>query len=165
MPTAYISIGSNYQPKYHIRAAFAALAAVPEWDLLATSQVYCSAAVDQTGKPSSSEQPYLNAVAAVTTRQSPAKIRQRLRVLEACLDRNRQTPHLVTVDLDLIAIDTQILDVDGHHLPDDAICRHAFVAVPFAEVAPEWVHPETGHALADLAAAMRYQLELEIFQR
>lgn len=164
VPTAYIAIGSNFKPIIHIQYALAALATSPGWRVTATSDWYRSAAVDKDGSAPVSEShraAYVNAVVALDTDLPALEIRRRMRAIETTLGRDRSTPAQVAIDLDLIAIDRQIFDVDGHHLPDPSIQRHAFVAVPFWDVASDWVHPETNQPLKQIAAKLQNELELE----
>jgi 7,8-dihydro-6-hydroxymethylpterin-pyrophosphokinase len=37
-------------------------------------------------------------------------------------------------------------------IPDPEVLERPFVAIPLAEIAPEYVHPETGETLAEIAA-------------
>lgn len=160
MPTAYIAIGSNDRPRYHIERALEALKAVSDWQLIAASPLYLNAAVQRDGAPSAQDE-YVNAAVALEINLPALDLRRRLRTIESSLGRNRLTPAHVPIDLDLIAIDELVLDVDGHHLPDPDIERRAFVAVPFSDIAPTWVHPETGHRLVDIAAELQQEVELE----
>jgi 7,8-dihydro-6-hydroxymethylpterin-pyrophosphokinase len=45
----------------------------------------------------------------------------------------------------------QVLDVDNRHIPDPEVLERPFVAIPLAEIAPDYRHPETGQTLRDIA--------------
>ncbi len=43
----------------------------------------------------------------------------------------------------------------GITLPDPGVLRHAFLALPLADLAPNLRHPVTGERLADIAARLQ----------
>jgi 2-amino-4-hydroxy-6-hydroxymethyldihydropteridine diphosphokinase len=49
-----------------------------------------------------------------------------------------------TLDLDLLDVDDTVLDEPGLTLPHPRLWDRAFVLVPLADVAPDWVHPVEG---------------------
>jgi 7,8-dihydro-6-hydroxymethylpterin-pyrophosphokinase len=38
------------------------------------------------------------------------------------------------------------------HIPDPEVLERPFVAIPLAEIAPDYVHPKTGQTLREIAA-------------
>ena len=45
------------------------------------------------------------------------------------------------IDLDLLFYGKQILDEDRLHIPHPELHKRAFVLIPLAEIAPNFVHP------------------------
>lgn len=107
---------------------------------------------------------YVNAAARLGTNLSPGALLDRLHAIEAKAGRERgQRWGMRTLDLDLIAVDDQILPdpetwaqwadlpaadqarltPDRLILPHPRLADRAFVLVPLADVAPDWVHPVT----------------------
>jgi 7,8-dihydro-6-hydroxymethylpterin-pyrophosphokinase len=41
--------------------------------------------------------------------------------------------------------------LDNHRIPDPEVLERPFVAIPLAEIAPDYQHPETGQSLRDIA--------------
>jgi 2-amino-4-hydroxy-6-hydroxymethyldihydropteridine diphosphokinase len=108
---------------------------------------------------------YVNAALSVATSAAPADILAALHAIESRHGRERvQRWGMRTLDLDLIAVGDLVLpdpathaawralapDLQKLRAPDDLILPHprlqdrAFVLVPLADVAPDWVHPVLG---------------------
>lgn len=152
-PRIFLSLGSNIEAHHNLPLAVRHLA--EEVTLLGRSKVYASAAVG--GPPASP--PFLNAAVEIASSLEPAELKfQVLRPLEARLGRtrngNRNAPR--TLDLDLALWGEQRIDDPIHSiaLPDPDILRHAHVALPLADLAPEFRHPITGQTLHAIAAAL-----------
>lgn len=53
-----------------------------------------------------------------------------------------------TIDLDLILYGTSVINGPDLRLPDPSFYTYSFVAVPFLELAPDIVMPDTGKQLS-----------------
>ena len=89
-----------------------------------------------------SDQPwYVNGVAAVETRLTPAALLTALLLLETRFGRRRSTPNAArTLDLDLIDYDGRQCASERLTLPHPRLHERRFVLVPLAEIAPDWRH-------------------------
>ena len=58
-----------------------------------------------------------------------------------------------TIDVDLSLFNYDVFEWAGHRVPDPEILERPFVAVPLAELDPDYVHPTEGRRLADIAAS------------
>jgi len=95
---------------------------------------------------------YANGVVRVVTQLPVFELKELLRRFESEAGRRRSREHFAprTLDLDLLTYGDGILPEAG--LPDDDLLERDFVLLPAAELAPDWVHPEVGISLAQLAA-------------
>ena len=152
---AFISLGSNIEPERHLPRAMIALAALGR--LAAGSMVYQNPALG-----TSPQADFLNAAARVETELDPLEIRDILRGIEAVLGRVRSADKYAprTIDLDLCLMGNRVLESDLLTLPDPELLSRAFLAVPMAELAPDFLHPITLEPLAKIAARLRRGAEL-----
>lgn len=145
----YVSLGSNIEPECHLVRAVRLLG--QHGTRLHLSRVY------QTAPQGFTEQAdFLNMAVKMTTELSiDAFKREVLDKIETDLKRardpkNKNAPR--TIDLDISLWNSEILDYDGKHVPDKDILRFAHVALPLADLDPDYVHPETGQTLGQIAA-------------
>jgi len=104
-----------------------------------------------------SDQPwFVNGVVAVETFLPPAELLALLHDVEAEFGRTRNIRNEARIlDLDLLAYDDCVMnEPDGPILPHPRLHERAFVLLPLADVDPDWRHPVTGAAIADLIAAL-----------
>jgi len=98
--------------------------------------------------------PFVNGVIAVETDLPPHALKYTLlRQIEAELGRCRTADKYAprTIDLDLLAYDALVLTGEDLVLPDPEIVQRAFLAVPFCELAPDYVLPDSGRRLREVA--------------
>jgi 2-amino-4-hydroxy-6-hydroxymethyldihydropteridine diphosphokinase len=149
-----IALGSNLGDSWSIlEAAVSTLAQSPGLTLQARSLWYQTAAVTL---PESAAQPdYLNGCARFHTTLSPLMVLHTLRQVETQFGRVRRErwgPR--TLDLDLLLFDDVILNLAELQLPHPRMADRAFVLVPLAEIAPNWVEPISQKSIAELAQAV-----------
>lgn len=143
---AAIGLGSNLGDSLQtLESALATLADIAAIDLEARSHWYVTAPV---GPP---QPDFLNGCALLTTTLTPQALLATLLEIEQQFGRVRQErwgPR--SLDLDLLLFDDLILETDTLTLPHPRLSERAFVLVPLAEIAPDWVEPVSRKAIADL---------------
>lgn len=147
----YVTLGSNIEPEKNLVAAVHLLRQTEE--VLLLSSVY------QTPPQGFAHQAdFLNMAVALRTNQTIevfktdvlAQIEHQLKRVRD--PQNKNAPR--TIDLDIALWDETIQDYGAKpwHVPDPDIVRFGHVALPLAEIAPAYLHPENGQTLAQIAA-------------
>ena len=146
----YLSLGSNIEPEKNLARAVSLLRL--KCNVIAVSSVY------RTAPQGFSEQPdFLNMAVQITTPLSPESLKtQVLDWIERELGRrrdplNKNAPR--TIDLDISLWGDEVFEYGSKpwRVPDPDIARFAHVAIPLAELAPDFVHPVEGATLAEIA--------------
>lgn len=152
----YVSIGSNITPEENLRAAVRLLR--ERCHVLALSSVYRTPPQGYTDQAD-----FLNMAVKLKTDLPPTAFKTRITgEIEAALGRtrdpqNKNAPR--TIDLDISLWNDEVFDYGAKpwHVPEPDILRFAHVAVPLAELAPDYVHPENGQTLAQIATSLDRQ--------
>ncbi|MEK1904240.1 MAG: 2-amino-4-hydroxy-6-hydroxymethyldihydropteridine diphosphokinase [Pseudomonas sp.] len=154
MERVYIGLGSNLaEPLQQLRAALAALAALPGSQLAAVSSFYAS---DPLGPP---DQPrYVNAVAALDTLLPPLELLDALQTIEREQGRVRKAERWGprTLDLDILLFGQHNLAEERLVVPHYHMHARAFVLYPLAEIAADLLLPD-GRPLSELLAACLFE--------
>jgi 2-amino-4-hydroxy-6-hydroxymethyldihydropteridine diphosphokinase len=147
---AYLSLGSNIEAERNLPAAVRELANFGS--VLAVSRAWESPPL---GSLSPDAENFLNAAVLLQTELSAraicdevvSAIEQRLGRVRDPRDKNASR----TIDLDLSLFNDEILKIDHRMIPDPEILARAFVAVPLAEIDPDYLHPVATRRLKEIA--------------
>ena len=145
-----IALGSNLgESRQVLASAVQRLGDLEGITVTTQSSVYKTAPV---GPP---QPDYLNACVLLETRLSPQALMAHLLALEAEFGRVRQErwgPRIL--DLDILFYGDQVITEPDLHIPHPRLRERAFVLVPLAEIAPDWVDPVTAQSVAQLCQAI-----------
>lgn len=132
---AYVGLGSNLgQPVATLQAAIVQLAALPQTRLVAQSSLYRSAPFEASGSD------FFNAVVGLQTQLNGLDLLLKLQQIEAAAGRERPYRNAPrTLDLDLLLYGNASIHSPHLVVPHPRLFERAFVLLPLAEIAPQWV--------------------------
>lgn len=148
-----IGIGTNINPEANIVEAIDQLRRL--FGSVDVSTIYTSAPVGRVDQPT-----FLNGAVCIRTDLSPWELKQRLLSIEASQGRIRDPDDKCgprTIDLDIIAYGS-LVD-DELQIPDSNLAKRWFVAIPCAELSPDWLHPVIGSTLHEIAAGLSDEID------
>ncbi len=147
-----IALGSNLGNSRSILTnAIERLHEHPQIELIAVSSWYRTAPV---GPP---QPDYLNGGATLQTSLTPADLLATLHAIEAEFGRVREEHWGArTLDLDLLLYGREIIATSTLQVPHPRMTERAFVLIPLAEIAADWIEPRSGNSIADLSAKLDY---------
>ncbi len=142
-----LALGSNLGNSLNIlENSLQVLANVPGIDLIATSSWYQTVPI---GPP---QPDYLNGCAVLEVQQQPEELLTILQAIELQFGRVRQEKWAArTLDLDILLYEDLIINTPKLTIPHLHLQDRAFVLVPLAEIAPNWIEPVSKKAIAQLA--------------
>lgn len=142
LPLVYLGLGANLgECKRTLQKAVLALIR-SGFELTAFSPLYRTAPWGKIGQPD-----YRNAVVEGRWNIAPDAMLEAVLKIEKALGRDRAKEERWgprTVDIDILAVDGQILDSPTLTLPHPRMAERRFVITPLAALAPHWIHPKTG---------------------
>ncbi len=158
----FITLGSNIDPDKNLKLAVMLLADEAGIDVTGVSRVYRTPPINARGEIDPTQDDYLNAALLIETALPIMTLKKEvLRRIEARLERIRTQDKYAprTIDLDIVLYGDEVLGLiieepeGGKELifPDPDITRLAHVALPVADLAPDFVHPVTGRTLEEIA--------------
>jgi len=145
----YLAIGSNLaSPLEQVNAALAALAEIPESQLVAVSDFYRTPPLGPQDQPD-----YLNAAVALETALAPEALLDHTQRIELQQGRERKAHRWGprTLDLDIMLFGEMQIDTPRLTVPHYDMKNRAFMLLPLAQIAPDLRFPD-GDKLSDLLA-------------
>lgn len=151
MTRVYIAIGSNLaSPLEQVNAALAALAQIPESQIVAVSPFYRTPPLGPQDQPD-----YLNAAVALETTLAPETLLDHTQRIELQQGRERKAHRWGprTLDLDIMLYGDRQIATPRLTVPHYDMKNRAFMLLPLAQIAPDLRFPD-GDTLSDILAKL-----------
>jgi GTP cyclohydrolase I len=147
-----LTLGSNVEPEVHLPEGVRRVKRHPRIDVVRCAEVYRTEPVG--GGPETPE--FQNTAMFVRTELDAPELRNALRAIEASLGRVRTEDKFAprTIDIDIAFFGDEELEIEGSVIPDPDVATQLHLARPLADVAPDYIEPQTGQPLADLVVSL-----------
>jgi 2-amino-4-hydroxy-6-hydroxymethyldihydropteridine diphosphokinase len=143
--TVYLLLGSNLGNRERsLETAIAKLDALEGFEIVATSPVYISDAVDMPdGSPA-----FLNQVIKGDYRFPPHELLHSLEKIETALGRTDKGKNKSRViDIDILLFGERVLQLDDLEIPHPKLLKRPFALIPLVTIDSELTDPRTGEPL------------------
>ncbi len=150
----FITLGSNIEPRDNLPKAVQKLS--DHMTVRLVSKVYESAAVNAEGEIDRDAPAFLNAAVLVDTQFSAVGLKYDvLRAIESDMGRLRSSDKFAprVIDLDIAMYNDEVISIPEREvlIPDPNITKYAFLALPLADLAPDYIEPISGRRLGTIA--------------
>jgi len=139
-----ISMGSNVEPHKQLSKAVEVIG--KEFRIRHASSRYLTQDV-QERHPA---QDFVNQVIEIETELSFPDLVRQLKALEKTLGRQPGDKITVALDLDVLTYGSEVFLIQGKHIPDPGMLKYRYIALPLAEMAPDFRHPANGMSIQDI---------------
>ena len=150
----YLGLGSNMGGRRHnLASALDALAR--KISIKTVSSVYDTKPVGNTRQSR-----FLNLACEAEASLAPPELLNFIKQIEKNMGRepgpvNSPRP----IDIDILFYDNQVISTPSLIIPHPRLAERAFVLVPMAEIAPDFVHPVTGQIIRQMLRALQFNPE------
>ena len=150
----FLSLGSNMGDRYNNL----------EWALHALSQKMgmgqVSSIYDTTPVGNIVQPRFLNLVCAATTSLMPIELLTFIKEIETDMGRQPGPPNSPRpIDIDILFYGDQIINIPGLIIPHPRLTERAFMLVPLAEIAPDFIHPVVGKKIRQILKALNVGMD------
>ena len=160
--TVYILMGSNMGDREkNLTSALYRLETVEGLEVIATSAIYLSAAVDMNEADSPG---FMHQVVKADFRYTAGELLGALELVEKSLGRTGKGKKLPrTIDLDILLFGDQVIETERLSIPHRELLNRPFAMVPLLQIDPGIVHPVTKTPVSDFLSE-KAQKEVLVFK-
>ncbi len=147
--TVYLSLGSNLGNRQgNLDQALKLIS--ERMRLGKVSSIYDTEPVGLVNQPR-----FLNLACEVFTRLSPEGLLALLKGIEQKMGRYSRSGEPRIIDIDIVLFDDQVINTKNLVIPHPKMHERAFVLIPLAEIAPDFVHPVLKKTIKELNKAVK----------
>jgi 2-amino-4-hydroxy-6-hydroxymethyldihydropteridine diphosphokinase len=159
MKTIAIGIGTNQGDRIRSMSSVLEKMLQQGFEILQVSSLYESQAVGYE-----SDNLFLNAVIKIQTHLDPEEVLHFLMQIEAEMGRVRQELGYADrpMDLDILAVEEEIIHTEILQVPHPRMHERAFVLIPFQEVWSDWKHPQKRLKITELCQMVHNQKLMKV---
>jgi len=146
MNKAYLLTGGNMGDRQENLATAHECIGQQCGDIISASSLYETAAWGKKDQPS-----FLNQVLEIQTSLSPQQLLKKILHIEKQIGRIRKEkygPRII--DIDILLFNDEVYDYPSLKIPHPELQNRRFALVPFAEIAPDLIHPVLKKTIAEL---------------
>ncbi|MBN1551373.1 2-amino-4-hydroxy-6-hydroxymethyldihydropteridine diphosphokinase [bacterium] len=142
----FLSIGSNIDPIRNVPLAIEKIAELGQ--IISVAGMYWNPAIGSLPQPD-----YLNTAVLLETAYEPLELKSHLKAIEYKLGRKRRSSRNSArpIDIDIVLFGSRFINTPELTIPDPNLMTFAHIAVPIAELYPEYLHPQCCKPLSAIA--------------
>ena len=149
-----ISMGSNVDPEENISIGLEKIKL--EFNLRRSSSTYQSEDIaNETNTPE-----YLNKVIEIETNLPFSELVTQLKSIERDLGRTSGDKSNVPLDLDILTYNDDVFNDHGYQIPSPDLLTYRHIALPLAELAPDFRHPAKGLTIQTILDMLKDQSQV-----
>jgi phosphatidylglycerol:prolipoprotein diacylglycerol transferase len=93
---------------------------------------------------------YLNRMLLVEIDQPFPKFREGMKAIEHAHGRDPNNVEDIPLDIDIMTYGNDVFKYEGKVIPDPDLLNYRYIALPLAEISPDFRHPGTGESIQDI---------------
>ena len=146
----YLGLGSNIGDRYY-NLEWALHSLSQKMGMGQVSSIYDTEPVGNTAQPR-----FLNMVCEAATSLTPVELLAIIKEIETDMGRQPGPPNSPRpIDIDILFYNNQIINTPELIIPHPRLTERAFVLIPLAEIAPDFIHPVFGKTISKLLSGLK----------
>jgi len=151
----YLSLGANQKPEENLSLGIKIIK--EDFKLRQTSALYKT--LDVRGQNSSWY--FINLVAKIEVNLPYPELRSKLKSIEKDFGRESGNKKIVPLDIDILTYNNDVFYHHGKLIPDPNLIKYSYIAVPLAEIAPDFRHPASGKSIKEILEGLNDKQKIQ----
>lgn len=153
--TVYILMGSNVGDREkNLQHALTKIELIPGLEVIATSAIYVSEAMEMEGENPS----FMNQAVMAEYAYTPNGLLSELEAMERSMGRTGKGQKLPRIiDLDILLFGNRVIETETLSIPHRELLNRPFAMLPLLQITPDLIHPVTSTPIADFVSEQDQQ--------